>query len=269
MHLPKSFARAWKSRISQRKLPRNKRSLRQIDSQTETLRKQLQHVQKQNTEIRQLIGVAEPASTRPCGRRRRGCAADRCRPLRRACRRSALRALARQRRIRCDAHSSRCTCSTSATLRDLARAQMIAAIPSIDPVDGAPVIGCFCYRTYPDVEFHPGVDLEADYGETVRASAAGTVVANAYDGGYGIKIDIDHGNGYHTWYAHLSRVDGRRRHARLQGRDDRPRRRDRLCNRAAPALSDHVRRLAGRSDAVPERRAGKCLSRAAVERTSP
>ena len=91
-------------------------------------------------------------------------------------------------------------------LRDLARAQMIAAIPSIDPVDGAPIIGCYCYRTYPDVEFHPGVDLGADYGETVRASAAGTVVANGYDGGYGIKIDIDHGNGYHTWYAHLSRV---------------------------------------------------------------
>ena len=83
---------------------------------------------------------------------------------------------------------------------------MIAAIPSIDPVDGAPIIGCYCYRTYPDVEFHPGVDLEADYGQTVRASAAGAVVANSYDGGYGVKIDIDHGNGYHTWYAHLSRV---------------------------------------------------------------
>ena len=25
-------------------------------------------------------------------------------------------------------------------------------------------------------------------------------------GGFGIKVDIDHGNGYHTWYAHLSRV---------------------------------------------------------------
>jgi murein DD-endopeptidase MepM/ murein hydrolase activator NlpD len=92
-------------------------------------------------------------------------------------------------------------------LRDLARAQMIAAIPSIDPVNGAQVVGCFCYRTSPDVEFHPGVDLGADYGDAVHASAAGTVVANSYDGGYGIKIDIDHGNGYHTWYAHLSKVD--------------------------------------------------------------
>ncbi|MBV8491696.1 MAG: M23 family metallopeptidase, partial [Candidatus Eremiobacteraeota bacterium] len=79
-------------------------------------------------------------------------------------------------------------------------------IPSIDPVDGAEVVSCFCYRSYPDAEFHEGVDLGADYGETVRASAAGTVVANGYDGAYGIKVDIDHGNGYHTWYAHLSRA---------------------------------------------------------------
>jgi murein DD-endopeptidase MepM/ murein hydrolase activator NlpD len=85
---------------------------------------------------------------------------------------------------------------------------MIAAIPSIDPVDGAEVVGCFCYRTYPDVEFHKGVDLGAGYGETVRAAAAGTVVAAGWDsGGYGIKVDIDHGNGYHTWYAHLSHAD--------------------------------------------------------------
>ncbi len=39
-------------------------SLRQIDSQTEKLRKQLQHVQKQNTEIRQLIGAPPSGSIR-------------------------------------------------------------------------------------------------------------------------------------------------------------------------------------------------------------
>jgi murein DD-endopeptidase MepM/ murein hydrolase activator NlpD len=89
----------------------------------------------------------------------------------------------------------------------LTRARMLAEIPSIDPVDGAAVVGCFCYRTSPDTEFHPGVDLGADYGETVRAAAAGTVASADWDGGYGMKVDIDHGNGYHTWYAHLSRID--------------------------------------------------------------
>lgn len=92
-------------------------------------------------------------------------------------------------------------------LHRLVRQRELAAIPSIDPVDGAPVVGCFCYRTSPDTEFHEGVDLGADEGQPVRAAAAGTVVASGYDGGYGIKVDIDHGNGYHTWYAHLSRTD--------------------------------------------------------------
>ncbi|MDP9110748.1 MAG: M23 family metallopeptidase, partial [Candidatus Eremiobacteraeota bacterium] len=51
------------------------------------------------------------------------------------------------------------------------------------------------------------VDLGANYGEIVRASAAGTIASAGWDGGYGIKVDVDHGNGYHSWYAHLSRVD--------------------------------------------------------------
>ncbi|HLI96988.1 MAG TPA: M23 family metallopeptidase, partial [Candidatus Baltobacteraceae bacterium] len=49
--------------------------------------------------------------------------------------------------------------------------------------------------------------LGADYGDVVRAAAAGTVVSADWDGGYGEKIDIDHGNGYHTWYAHLSKIE--------------------------------------------------------------
>jgi murein DD-endopeptidase MepM/ murein hydrolase activator NlpD len=92
-------------------------------------------------------------------------------------------------------------------IQALSQARLLAAIPSIDPVPGAPVVGCYCYRTSPDVEFHPGVDLGADYGATVLAAAAGTVAAAGWDGGYGMKIDIDHGNGYHTWYAHLSQMD--------------------------------------------------------------
>lgn len=87
----------------------------------------------------------------------------------------------------------------------LARAQMLAAIPSLNPVDGA-INSPFGWRTDPWPEFHPGVDLEADYGAPVRAAAAGDVVTAGWDSGYGIKVDIDHGNRYHTWYAHLSRV---------------------------------------------------------------
>jgi murein DD-endopeptidase MepM/ murein hydrolase activator NlpD len=180
-------------------------SLRQIDQQTETLRKQLQHVQNQNSEIRQLIGAPSTASSPPA-RQKTSWVRGQTLPA------VAARVTALSAESLAVSHESDTMRQLAMHvlnirhIRDLARAQMIAAIPSINPVDGAPVIGCYCYRTYPDVEFHPGIDLSADYGETVRASAAGTVVANAYDGGYGVKIDIDHGNGYHSWYAHLSRV---------------------------------------------------------------
>ena len=181
-------------------------TLRQIDRQTDVLRKQLQHVQTQNQEIRQLIGAPAPlASAKP--------AVQRTSEIKNRYTAVAAKLQALSAESQAVQHES----DTMRTLamrvlnlrhvRDLERAQLIAAIPSIDPVTGADVIGCYCYRSYPDTEFHPGVDLGADYGVAVHASAAGTVVANGWDGGYGIKIDIDHGNGYHTWYAHLSHVD--------------------------------------------------------------
>lgn len=85
------------------------------------------------------------------------------------------------------------------------RLRALAAIPSINPVDGA-IASAYGYRSSPSTEFHRGVDLEADYGTTVHAAAAGVVVSASWDGGFGLKVDIDHGNGYHSWYAHLSRT---------------------------------------------------------------
>ena len=180
-------------------------TLQSIDAKTRALRAQLQHVQKQNQEIRALIGAPtpHPGGLQKTSWVRRGPALDEVEANVQALS-AASAATARQS----DAMKSLALRVLNVRhLRDMARAREIAAIPSIDPVDGAAVIGCFCYRSVPDAEFHEGVDLGADYGETVRAAAAGTVVADGYDGGYGIKIDIDHGNGYHTWYAHLSRVD--------------------------------------------------------------
>jgi len=182
--------------------------LKTIDQQTAAIRSQLQRVQRQNQEIQQLMGVKPKAKG---GVQKTSWEA-------RSPGRNALVALVRHVDIL--AADSQQTVDESNALRrltmhvlnvrhlqELTRARMMAAIPSIDPVDGAPVVGCFCYRTYPDTEFHPGVDLAADYGQPVRASAAGTVVSADWDGGYGKKVDIDHGNGYHTWYAHLSSID--------------------------------------------------------------
>jgi murein DD-endopeptidase MepM/ murein hydrolase activator NlpD len=179
-------------------------TLQTIDAETDALRAQLQRVQKQNQEIRALIGVPTPhpkvrTTSWVTGPARLDVVAAKVRALRVASA-TVVRQSDRTKSLALRVLNLR-------HLHDLARAGEVAAIPSIDPVDGAPVVGCFCYRTAPDAEFHKGVDLGADYGQTVRAAAAGTVVANGYDGAYGIKVDIDHGNGYHTWYAHLSRAD--------------------------------------------------------------
>jgi murein DD-endopeptidase MepM/ murein hydrolase activator NlpD len=93
-------------------------------------------------------------------------------------------------------------------LAAIARSRMIAAIPSLNPVNGA-VNAAFGWRTDPWPEFHKGLDLAADYGTVVHAAASGTVVSASWEGGFGIKVDIDHHNGYHTWYCHLARSDVR------------------------------------------------------------
>lgn len=88
----------------------------------------------------------------------------------------------------------------------IARQRMIAALPSINPVGGG-IASAYGWRTNPWPEFHRGVDLEGDYGTPVRAAASGTVVYAAWEGGFGNKVEIDHGNGYATWYAHLAKVE--------------------------------------------------------------
>ncbi|WP_407051233.1 M23 family metallopeptidase [Methyloraptor flagellatus] len=53
---------------------------------------------------------------------------------------------------------------------------------------------------------HTGLDLRAPEGEPVHATAAGTVTDAGRQGGYGIMVEIDHGNGVSTRFGHLSRV---------------------------------------------------------------
>jgi len=171
------------------------RQLNSVGSTAASIRAQLQSVQKQNQQIVQLIGVHPKRAPHAF--------------LRKMSLRIGVLAAASAQTAQESNALERLTLRVLNVrhLEQLARARLIADIPSIDPVAGAPVVGCYCYRTSPSNEFHPGVDLGADWGQPVRAAAAGTVVSANWDGGYGLKIDIDHGNGYHTWYAHLSRAD--------------------------------------------------------------
>jgi murein DD-endopeptidase MepM/ murein hydrolase activator NlpD len=85
-------------------------------------------------------------------------------------------------------------------------------VPSADgrmwPVEGAVTSG-FGMRTHPltgQRRFHAGLDLAAPSGTPIRAAAAGQVVAAGTQGGYGLTVDIRHGNGSVTRYAHQSRL---------------------------------------------------------------
>ncbi|MFM7470171.1 MAG: M23 family metallopeptidase [Nodosilinea sp.] len=57
-----------------------------------------------------------------------------------------------------------------------------------------------------DYEIHDGIDFAGPVGKPVLATADGTVLQAEYDSGYGNHVKLDHGYGYTTLYAHLSRT---------------------------------------------------------------
>jgi murein DD-endopeptidase MepM/ murein hydrolase activator NlpD len=79
------------------------------------------------------------------------------------------------------------------------------------PVTGAHRVSSrFGMRRHPihgDVRMHTGLDLAAPIGTPVSAAAPGRVVAAGSRGGYGLTVDLDHGDGLLTRYAHLDRID--------------------------------------------------------------
>jgi murein DD-endopeptidase MepM/ murein hydrolase activator NlpD len=85
--------------------------------------------------------------------------------------------------------------------------------PSIWPVEGR-LMGGFGERTDPfsgEGAMHTGVDISAPTGTLVRTTADGIVTFAGWKSGYGQLVIVDHGGGFETYYAHLSRfavVDG-------------------------------------------------------------
>ncbi len=83
-------------------------------------------------------------------------------------------------------------------------------IPAVRPTLGGPLVSGFGYRSDPFTgvpQFHPGLDFVVPSGTKVHATGAGVVVrAGVSESGYGIQVEVDHGFGYVSKYAHLSRV---------------------------------------------------------------
>ncbi|GAB4160313.1 MAG: M23 family metallopeptidase [Cyanobacteria bacterium J069] len=57
-------------------------------------------------------------------------------------------------------------------------------------------------------ELHQGLDFTAAYGTPIYATAPGRVVTAGWSqGGYGYHVIVDHGYGYRTLYAHMTKVE--------------------------------------------------------------
>jgi len=98
--------------------------------------------------------------------------------------------------------------SAVAALDGLRRA--LPTVPLRKPLAGEPQLtSVFGYRTDPFFgrpALHSGVDLREEQGAPVRATAGGVVSVAGLNGGYGNMVEIDHGGGITTRYAHLSAI---------------------------------------------------------------
>lgn len=85
---------------------------------------------------------------------------------------------------------------------------LLAATPSIWPVRGRISSGYGMRRSPFNrsvMEFHRGIDIVAAHGTPIYATADGRVTWVGYRGAAGHLVIINHGYGYETYYAHLSR----------------------------------------------------------------
>ena len=81
-------------------------------------------------------------------------------------------------------------------------------IPNSKPVDSGVGSG-FGFRTEPftgRAALHTGLDFPTESGTPVHAAAGGVVLSSEYHPEYGHLVEIDHGNGLVTRYAHNARV---------------------------------------------------------------
>jgi murein DD-endopeptidase MepM/ murein hydrolase activator NlpD len=96
------------------------------------------------------------------------------------------------------------------------KAQMLASIPAIQPMSNkeltrlASGFGMRMHPIYKVMKMHTGCDFSAPKGTPIYATGDGTVrmVETQLDG-YGKEIEIDHGFGYITKYAHLEKFNVR------------------------------------------------------------
>jgi murein DD-endopeptidase MepM/ murein hydrolase activator NlpD len=94
--------------------------------------------------------------------------------------------------------------------------KMLAAIPAILPVklvDLTRMASGYKWRMHPILKirkFHKGMDFTAPTGTPIYASGNGKVIRSSRSATYGRVVYIDHGYGYTTIYAHMSKIKAKR-----------------------------------------------------------
>lgn len=82
------------------------------------------------------------------------------------------------------------------------------AMPSRSPVASSYITSGYGGRADPfggGSQFHKGIDFDANTGDPVMSVADGVVSYSGVRSGYGNVVEVDHGNGFVTRYAHNSR----------------------------------------------------------------
>jgi murein DD-endopeptidase MepM/ murein hydrolase activator NlpD len=87
--------------------------------------------------------------------------------------------------------------------------KLFEALPAIKPCEGTLAMNGFGMRIHPILNvkrMHDGIDIITDRGTPVYATGNGIAESVGYQGGLGLTIEIDHGFGYRSIYAHLSKT---------------------------------------------------------------
>ena len=90
--------------------------------------------------------------------------------------------------------------------------ELFKSIPAVLPTNG-PLGDKFGMRLHPILKhrrMHTGLDVVVNTGTKVYAPGNGTIKKVGYRSGYGKVVEIDHGFGYTSLYAHLSKISVKR-----------------------------------------------------------
>jgi murein DD-endopeptidase MepM/ murein hydrolase activator NlpD len=87
--------------------------------------------------------------------------------------------------------------------------KLFSIIPAIIPCTGR-VADDFGLRLHPILKIrrmHNGIDIITDIGTKIFAPGGGRIAFAGRRGGFGLTLEIDHGFGYRTIFAHLERIN--------------------------------------------------------------